>query len=587
MAYTCLIYELAIYVVRAPVSLDGDRIMSDDIELLANASNSILEYKSESEKKFESKVEAENIAAAKKFAKEREITKAFSEYLEVKESILKEAVGKNAKNEQYVENDEFNLSDVLESKRRTIEHALEIVLEKLHAQTAAVFLVDKDGWLKRFVLSGHDASGHKIRLSWYEEERYERENSSFVGSAAMPREGSSYGKIRYTSDLSAEPNLSTEGKQRYLQKCGPLKSAIAIPLHGRGKIYGVLRVINKVNAETHKLDTTSVFDSYDDVVWLSLLANNVANVLSDFAWRAQTKILSYFHRALSDPPDVLEYYQKAVDLLVQTPETLFKAAVLRVFDPKTENLRVVSTSLSNDLIGKRKNIPHKLGYGMAGWVAENKQHLILHHIRLENKLVRFRDKDWINHEWIRANNFQAFGCFPLISENTILGTLSFYTRCSHNFYADVNEFTFLKNITESIATFTLLRVFRDSSASSGTEQIQRTLFDFLSDFNSDITVGTGFDPLEHKRRVEAVESALRDRKYDFRTVKGIARCLEIDTAKVAGILEEEPFVRKVLLKDKDGADLYTHRKRKTSLREFLAIGQNILSVPFYGIRTGK
>lgn len=551
--------------------------MSDNIETLAlpDDNHAILGYKSEPEIVFENRVKAEDRDAAQKFEKDRDSTQSFSEYPEVKERILKEPI-KADKEHQYSEHSNFKVADVLESKKESVENALEIIREKFSAQTAAVFLINKDDFLERFSLVGYDLEGHKIHSHWYEQESYDISDDSFVGSAAVSQEGSTFGEIRYTEDLSNEVKVDLEGKRRYTQKCGYLKSAIVVPLHGRRKIYGVLRIINKVEVDTKRLNDNAIFNKNDDVVWLHLLANSVASILSDFAWSSQAKILGYFHSALSDPPEAIEdYYQKSVDLLVKNPETRFKAAVLRVLDPKTQCLRVVSISLSNDLTGQRKNPAVKIGDGLAGWVAKEKRRLILTKLRFRDELVNFRDKVWINKDWIIRNNLQAFGCFPLIAEGRVVGTLSFYTKCEHDFDADINEFTFLKSVTELIASFTLFRVIRDSQSLGLADLFARTSSKF-----EDHTVRNILSS-NHQELVETVRNALRNDRYDFRTASGIAGETDVDKAVVSRILEEGTFSRKSLLTSKHGESLYTDHKRKVSLQEFLALSQRILSMPFY------
>ena len=222
----------------------------------------------------------------------------------------------------------------------------------------------------------------------------------------------------------------------------------------------MLRVINKVNSKT-KLRDTSEFVQYDEVVWLSLLANSISNVLSYFRHDSQMKILEHFHHALSNTPENIEsFYQKSVDLLVLSPETLFKAAILRFLDPETQSLKIVAISLSEGVSDSRKNFIIKVGDGVAGWAAQNRSPLILPRIRINNDLVNFRDKKWINHDWIRENKFQTFGCFPLIAKGKLLGTLSFYTGCAYDFHTDIDGFTFIQTVAELIATFVFFNTFK-------------------------------------------------------------------------------------------------------------------------------
>ena len=439
-----------------------DSSINRDAENLSDASNSILNYKSEREKKFEDELEVENAKVAKRFAIDKkfaiseDILRAFDDYYSELQERLSLEIGESAKDYYHLKNSSFEASDVLEAIQMVVHNSLNVVLEKLNAQTAAIFILNKNGVLERLAMSGYDLAGNSISAYWYKDETYKVEDASFVGGAAVSRGDSKYGTPQYSSNLDEEKNLSPGGKQKYTQKCGPLRSAIAIPINGRSKTYGVLRVINRIDDDTKLPDPKAIFDRYEDVVWLSLLATIISNILSNFKHDFQLKTLEHFHGALSGTPKSLKnFYLRSVDLLVLSPETLFKAAVLRVLDSETGSLQVVSTSLFSGVSQDRNNSAVKIGDGLAGWVAQNEEPLILPRIRFNDDFVRFRDRDWVNQPWIRKNGFQAFGCFPLVAKETLLGTLSFYTGCAYDFQADINGFTFIKNVAELLSTFIL------------------------------------------------------------------------------------------------------------------------------------
>jgi hypothetical protein len=475
--------------------------LSENIEELSSASNSILNYKPKLEKEFEKQVKADNEKATEKFVRDKDIEEAFDAQLKIQQDITDRAVDSGKKYYAFKDS-RLEIPDILESKKRAVKNALEIVLDKLNAQTAAIFLLNKDGILERFFLSGYNSKGEEIQLSWFENETYEVKDNSFVGSAALPQEGSSYGMTRYSRDLSAEVNLDQEGKIRYTEMCGYLKSAIVVPLNGRSKTYGVLRVINRVLPTTKCPDNNSIFDKSEDVFWLSLLATNISNLLSDFKWDSHSKILEYFYHSLSSTPENIgSFYQKSVDLLVKTPETPFKAAILRLLNSNTQSLEVKAISLFKGVSNNRKNAPVKVGEGLAGWVAENRSPIVLSRIRLKDELVRVEDKAWINGKWIRENRFQSFGCFPLISQNILLGTLSFYTGYPYDFHEDINGFKFIRNIADLIATF----IFLNSLPRIGTNKtIQREIN------HDDYDVFLAYSPTS-SNEVERIASKLREK----------------------------------------------------------------------------
>ncbi len=68
-----------------------------------------------------------------------------------------------------------------------------------------------------------------------------------------------------------------------------------------------------------------------------------------------------------------------------------------------------------------------------------------------------------------------------------------------------------------------------------------------------------------------VANALRDPRWDFRTVEGICSETGIPLERVSRILATLPSVRKSLLPDRRGRELFTDRRRPVKMREWLAL----------------
>jgi mannose-6-phosphate isomerase len=79
---------------------------------------------------------------------------------------------------------------------------------------------------------------------------------------------------------------------------------------------------------------------------------------------------------------------------------------------------------------------------------------------------------------------------------------------------------------------------------------------------------------------EIVISCLKNNRYDFRTITGIAQETGISRDRVEQILERSNSVRKSLAHAKNGENLYADKRKKISIQEFLSISQEILSKPF-------
>lgn len=421
-----------------------------DVELLQAEGNLIISFKPTSERELAKEIE-------------EEIRTLANSYLELRDSIVGFEANKSSKVEKLKKEIEgnkdpleiriVNASFIRTSKQEIVQNALKLVCDKLNAQTAAVFLISKNGVLERAGIYGLDKYGKSLSNEWFSEEAYQV-GESFTGRAIRPKEGSGYGEIQYTENLNSE-NLKPKNKKEYLDKLGDLRCAIAIPLNGRNKTYGVLRVVNKIDRITAKdevLSPSKAPFSKDDVRLLLFLATYIANALSNFRRDVQVEILKYLSRLLIQPSpgtdrSLENTYQRVVDLLVQNPETAFKAGILRIKNDSSGALEVKAISFSPGVTDNRDNSPRKdHDDGFLWLIAENRKRLILQDIQKEDQISQFKNKNWI-----KDNYFQSFGCFPLVAKNETLGTLSLYTGYNYEFYPDSIEF--LQGVADLIASF--------------------------------------------------------------------------------------------------------------------------------------
>ena len=447
--------------------------------------NVILDFTPNDERKLaeEIKEEVKNLAAS---------------YLEMRNSILErdsnirdsnieELKKKIEESRDPLEFREINVSLIRASKQEIIQNALKIVCDRLNAQTAAIFLISKDGILERVGIYGLDESGNNLDNNWFSEESYEV-GKSFTGKAAQPQGNSRYGEIQFTHNLTSE-QLNSSSLTKYLEKLGNLRCAIAIPLNGRNKTYGVIRVINKIDkaTSTNKIILSKAPFYTDDVRLMLFLTAYIANALSNFRRDVQVQIFKYLSRLLIQPVDhqgnsLKNTYQQVVDLLVQNPETAFKAGILRVLNDTTKTLDVQAVSLAPGVTDNRDNSSRKASDdGFFWWIAENRKRLILQKIQ-EDRITQFKNRDWIE-----ANNFQSLGCFPLIAKDEIVGTLSLYTGYNYEFYPDSVDF--LQGAADLIASFVL---------NVKLEEQKRTLQDTLKPPYIELEIESKFNILAQK-----------------------------------------------------------------------------------------
>jgi len=333
---------------------------------------------------------------------------------------------------------EASIENIEKEKADIIQNSLKVIKQEINCQVAAIFLITKDGLLRRSGLLGVDKYGLPLEHSWAEGEVYEV-GKSFTGSifqTDQPRKDR-YAEIRYTNKLE-HLELDPIYKQQYLEKIGVLQEAIAVPLNGRNRTYGVVRVLNKKNGF-----------SKEDVRKLAALADFTATSLSNFRRDVQNSIIRYLSCLLiKSHSDARATYQEIADLLAKNPETPFKACIIRIKSESGELFHMKSISCWKGVDnGLRKDEPILLkGTRLPEEVIKTGKRLIVGNIRSEGHIIKFTNK-----EWILDNELDSYGCFPLIVKGEVIGTLSLYTGYDYEFHPDA--IIFIQHVADSIASF--------------------------------------------------------------------------------------------------------------------------------------
>lgn len=318
------------------------------------------------------------------------------------------------------------------SQSEIIQKSLMIIYEKLNCQTVSIFLISKDGNLKREGLFGVDKEGEWVDNSWYPKESYSI-GESFTGEAAKPSINSKHLKFGKTiiADEFSENILNHESHKKYINKFGSLNCGVAVPLNGPSRTFGVLRVLNKINCDS-KESVGNCFFSENELSWLSLLTAYIASSLSTFRRDTRTQILQHLCRlqtkSFYDSSSLEEVLQQTLDLLVQNPDSPYMAGIIRTIDNEFKYLNIRAFSSVN-LSGERDSQTIEIGKGLAGIVAATHRRLVIRNICEEQEIRKFRNK-----QWIIDNNFHSFGCFPLLSRGNVYGTLSLYTGYDYGFH---------------------------------------------------------------------------------------------------------------------------------------------------------
>lgn len=184
---------------------------------------------------------------------------------------------------------------VLSDIESIVEKAFLKVEEKLFPQVISLFLFSKEGCIERYKIYGKDKDGDFLDNSWLQGEKY-APGASFSGKAV---EGKPYGETHWSNSLDKEVDKLSHGRN-YAEKLGFLKCGISVPLNGTRRTFGTIEVINRVNSETSKADSSLVFTE-SDVCWLTIIGSHVAAAISRLRKKDEDKIFATISRVLADP----------------------------------------------------------------------------------------------------------------------------------------------------------------------------------------------------------------------------------------------------------------------------------------------
>ena len=337
--------------------------------------------------------------------------------------------------------DNLSIRNLLNNTSNTdelVDKCLQLSFDRLRPQLVSIFLFNKKGFFEKISCKGIDLNGKHIDNKWFSEERHAI-GSSFTGKVAICKPGDFYGEAQYIEKLDLE-KIDDRCRQKYTEKLGHLKCAMAVPLNGEHRTYGVLEVINKLDAQ-NKLSRTAF--SNRDYFWLSIIGNHLATAISFRKKRKEFDLLSYISHELiepfSDNYEPSKVYKNIVDTLVSSLSN-YKACILRVAN-NNRILEIVAKSGDDIDWDSFKDVPIETEDVTPTKVFNSKNI-----VQIEN--LQKCTEEFINDLWIKKNNLISYYCAPLFVNDESLGTLSLFAgyKCK-NYKTDTD---FIANLCKLI-----------------------------------------------------------------------------------------------------------------------------------------
>jgi len=320
--------------------------------------------------------------------------------------------------------------------------ALEVARLRLRSQTAAVFLFAKSGLLERVAINGIDKDNLEFDNSWFSSESHQI-GDSFTGKVIEINDSiSNYGKPYWSNNLEKE-GINPECKKIYKEKLGMLRCAIAVPLNGQHRTYGVLEVINKMD-ELGNVSSRPF--SQDDIYWLSNIGINLAATISGIRRKTELNLLAQIGKLLLEPFGEEPNYEFTLDQIANMlidKHLNYKVCIIRKQNLKGE---LITVARAGDEIQWEQRIDEPLHKGerLAGKVLDTGDLLIVQDIDKSGDQFK-------NYDWIKTNKLSSYICLPLSIRSKVVGTISLFTGYRYKFYA--SDISFLENVANLVAAF--------------------------------------------------------------------------------------------------------------------------------------
>lgn len=339
------------------------------------------------------------------------------------------------------------------SKDEIISESLSTIRHRIMSQTASIFLFGKDGKLHRSGLDGVDYLCTPIPNNWFNQEHYSI-HESLTGRCATPAVDGYGIPIKFDAETRNEweNNFLAEGsKLRYEEKIGPIYCAMAVPLNGKSRTFGVLTVINKVDYEGRS--SIDYKFGINDFFWLSIMGSFVATAISNYRRDKQNILFSDLSERIIEclvgKSDPQKTYQLIANRLI-SPETAFQVCILRIRDNSGHLTVAAKSGIEKVDWSNRYNEDIEI-------YARNSKDDIPREAITNNNPITFDintnsiERFLVNKKWVEDNLFKSYACFRIALGDNILGTISLYTGYQYNFHPSCVRF--LKRVVSLLASF--------------------------------------------------------------------------------------------------------------------------------------
>jgi signal transduction histidine kinase len=314
----------------------------------------------------------------------------------------------------------------------------ETTMTELNCRTSSIFLFSKDGKLERKYIAGLEGVNVPPEV-------YERGQGLTGKTVGDPHK---YGVPHVCDNIKNENVIQKDPKvKKYVENYEiaikktfgideEAKHVVTIPLNGKNRTFGVLRIINKIDHTTNKLSKDGIKGLEKD--WLILISSIVATAVANIKKQEKINSISRINELLSTKKEE-EIFDSLADIITNN-NTPFIACIIRTLDEKRTCLNISGIS---GIELKKDELILGINQGIVG-----KAFLTGKYCEIRNIA---KSKKFVNKIWAAKNNLVSMLCFPLKNvKNSNFGTLSVYVKYEYIF--DLIDIDYLSRFAEQVSS---------------------------------------------------------------------------------------------------------------------------------------
>lgn len=350
---------------------------------------------------------------------------------------------------------------------RTLDDIFELALqtskERLHTRVSSVFLFSKEGKLEQRFLLGLSGA--------FPPEVYERGQGLVGRTAGTPEE---FGAPHLSENIETDERIQGDPvvmgyvkayNQAVLAELGfeeRATSAIAVPLDGHHRTFGVLRMVNKLDPETGSVSGRPFNEVDRD--WLVMLARLTATAVVNVNRQNRLSLLADLQVGAEDSE---KGFLDRVAKTLTDKTSMYAACLIHALDRSGDELEILGHSHSFRRLPVRKqDVRVKVGDGICGKVFKSGTKKVVRNLRKDAEGFKYPD-------WVKHNGFVSLICLTIrnLRGGPDFGTLQLFTKYEYTFDAD--DIQYLESVAQQIST--VLRNLQEKKDLQGINQIAETI----------------------------------------------------------------------------------------------------------------